>query len=60
MLVFSLEKTLENTEESIKNGQCGETVIIGYTRRRKSKEKHNTKCVRNHYAQTNTNNVNKT
>ena len=31
-----------------------------HTRRRKSKEKHNTICVGHHYTQTNTNNVNKT
>jgi hypothetical protein len=30
------------------------------TRRRKTKQKHNTICVGLHYAQTNTNNVNKT
>jgi len=36
-----------------------ETSNIGYTRRRKTKQKHNTICVGHHYAQTNTNNVNK-
>ena len=30
------------------------------TRRRQTKQKHNTLCVRHHYIQTNTNNVNKT
>ena len=30
------------------------------TRRRKTKQKHNTICVEPHYAQTNTHNVNKT
>ena len=30
------------------------------TRRRQTKQKHNTICVEHHYAQTNTNNVNKT
>ena len=33
---------------------------IGYTRRRQTKQKHNTICVGYHNAQTNTNNVNKT
>ena len=37
-----------------------ETGNIGYTRRRKTKQKHNTICVGHNYAQTNTNNVNKT
>ena len=46
----------------MKNGQYRETGIIGYTRRRKPKQKHNTigVCGRHHYAQTDTNNVNKT
>jgi len=30
------------------------------TRRKQTKQKHNTICVGHHYAQTNTNNVNKT
>jgi hypothetical protein len=33
---------------------------IGYSRRRKTKQKHNTICGGHHYAQTNTNNVNNT
>ena len=37
-----------------------ETVNIGYTRRRKTKQKHNTICVGHHYTQTNTNIINKT
>ena len=37
-----------------------ETGNIGYRRRRKLKQKHNTICVGQHYPQTNTNNVNKT
>jgi hypothetical protein len=51
---------LENTEGAIKKGQYKETGKIGYTRRRKRKQKHNTICVGHHYAQTNTTNVNKT
>jgi hypothetical protein len=33
---------LENTEGAIKNGQSRETGNIEYTRRRKTKQKHNT------------------
>ena len=51
---------LENTEGAIKIGQSRETGSTGYTRRRKTKRKHTTICVGHHYAQTNTNNVNKT
>jgi hypothetical protein len=42
-----------------KKGESRETVNIGYTRRRKTKQKHNTICVGHHYAQKNTNNFNK-
>jgi len=45
---------LENTEGAITNIQSRET------RRRQTKQKHNTICVGHHYTQTNTNNVNKT
>ena len=37
-----------------------ETGNIGYTRRRQETQIHNTICVGHHYAQSNTNNVNKT
>ena len=37
-----------------------ETGNIGYTRRRKTQQKHNTICIGHHYTETNTNNVNKT
>ena len=50
----------ENTEGAIKNGQSRKTGNIGHTRRRKTKQKHNTICVGHHYVQSNTNNVNKT
>jgi hypothetical protein len=50
---------LENAEGAIKNGQSRETGNIGYTRRRKTKQNHNTICIGHHYAQTNTNNVKK-
>ena len=51
---------LENTEGAIRRGQSKETGNIGYTRQRKTKPKYKTICVRHHYMQTNTNNVNKT
>jgi hypothetical protein len=46
--------------KSNQNGQSRETTNIGYTRRRKTKQKYNTICVGHHYAHTKTNNVNKT
>ena len=36
------------------------TGTIGHTRWRQTKQKHNTICVGHHYAQTNTDNINKT
>jgi len=39
------------------NGQYRETCNIGYTRRRKTKHKHNTICVGYHFTQANTNNI---
>ena len=59
-ILFIAHKTLENSEGVIKNEQFRETGNKGYTRRRQTKQKHNTICVGHHYAQTNTNNVNKT
>jgi len=44
---------LENPEGPIKKWQSKTGNI-----RRKTKQKHNTICVRHHYVQTNTNNVN--
>ena len=41
---------LEDTEGTIKKGQSKETDNIGYTRRRKIKQKHNTIGVGHHYA----------
>ena len=46
--------------KSNQNRQSRETGNLGYTRRRKAKQKHNTICVGHHYAHTKTNNVNKT
>jgi hypothetical protein len=42
---------LENTEGAIKNEQSRETGNIEYTRRRKTKQNHNTICVGHHYGQ---------
>jgi hypothetical protein len=42
--------SVENTEWVIKNGQSRETGNIGYTRRRKTKQKHNIICIGHHYA----------
>ena len=36
------------------------TLGTQYTKRRQTKQKHNTICVGHHYTQTNTNNINKT
>ena len=52
---FCWKSTLENTE-----GQSRETGNTCHTRRRKTNQKHNTICAWHHYAQANTNNVNKT
>jgi len=43
-----IRKTLENTEGQIKKGQSRDTGNIGYTRRIKTKQKHNTICVGHH------------
>jgi ribosome assembly protein YihI (activator of Der GTPase) len=42
---------LENTEGAIKKGQSRETGNIGYTRRRKTKQKHNMICVGHRHTQ---------
>jgi len=44
----------------MKSGQSRETGSIGYTRRRQTKQKHNTISVGHHSTQTNSNNVDKT
>jgi hypothetical protein len=54
-IIWPSIKTLENNEGTIKNGQSRETDNIRYTRRRKTKQKHNTICVGHHNTQTNTN-----
>ena len=48
---------LENTEGAI---QKDNSEKLGYIRRRKSKQKHNTICVGHHCMKVNKNNVNKT
>jgi hypothetical protein len=54
------QKRLENTKGAIKKGRSREIGNTEYTKRRKTKQNHNTICVGHRYAQTNTNNVNKT
>ena len=44
---------LENTEGAIRKVQSRETGNTGYTRQRKTKQKHNTICVGHHYTQSN-------
>jgi hypothetical protein len=51
---------LKYTQGEIKNGLSRETGNIGYIRRRKTKQKHNTICFGHYYGQTNTNKVDKT
>jgi hypothetical protein len=51
--------TLENTESAIKMDKPEKTGNIGYTRRRKIKQKHNTLCVGHQFTQTKTNKVRK-
>ena len=58
--ILSYQKTLENTEGTISNGQSSEIGNIVYTRRRQTKQKHNTISAEHQYTQTNTNNANKT
>ena len=50
--IFLANLILENTEGAIRNGTSRQTVKIGYTRRRQTKQKHNTVCVGHHYTQT--------
>ena len=49
---------LEHVEGAFKKGKSRETGNIGYTRRRKAKQKHYTICAGHHKMQTNTKNVN--
>ena len=49
-----------NTEGAIEIENEETLATFGYTRRRQTKQKHNTLCVGNHYTQINTNNLNKT
>ena len=59
--IFYRKKPVREYRRAIENEQSRETGSIGYTRQRKTKQKQlNTICVEHHYAQTNTNNVNKT
>ena len=49
-----------NVKEYRKGGKSRESGNIRYTRRQQTNKKHNTICVRHHYTQVNTNNVNRT
>jgi len=60
ILPLGFTLTLENTEGAITNGQFRETGNIVYTRRRKTKQKHNTIYNGHNSTQANTNNLNKT
>jgi len=51
---FCYNKRKRISKGAIKNVQSRETDNIGYTRRRQTKQKHNTICVGHHYTQTNT------
>jgi hypothetical protein len=44
----------------MKKGQFRGSGNIGYTRRRKTKQKYKAICIGHYYAETNTNNTNKT
>ena len=57
---LSLVDSLREYRRGNQNGQSRETGNIGYTRRSKTNQNHNTICVGHHYTQTNRNNVNKT
>jgi hypothetical protein len=53
-------KQTNTSKGAIRNGQCRETDNIRYTRRRKTKQRHDKICVGHHCTQTDTNKVNKT
>ena len=59
-MISPFYKMLENIVGAIKNGQSRETGNTGHTRQKKKQKKHKTICVGHRYAETNTNNVNKT
>ena len=52
--------SVENTEGAIKDGQYRNTGNIGYTKQRKTKQRHHTIWVELHSTQLNTNNLNMT
>jgi hypothetical protein len=57
---YTLQINVWELRRDNQNGKSRETGNIGYTRRRKTKQKHNTICVGHHTMQTNTKNVSKT
>ena len=54
----TIAKTLANTEGTMNNGHSRETGSTGHTTRRKTKQKHNTTCIGDHYTQPNTDGMN--
>ena len=58
ILFKTIAKMLENTEGTIKNGHSRETGSTGHTRLRKTKEKHKTTCIGDHYTQPSTDGMN--
>jgi hypothetical protein len=54
LLAWVLKQKLDYTEGTIKKGQSRDTGTVGYTRRRKTKQKHNTICAEHHHTETNT------
>ena len=60
LVIVEVNKRYRISKGQSNNGQSREAGNIGYTRRRKAKQNHNTICVGHHYAQTNRHNVNKT
>jgi hypothetical protein len=59
-LPFNIKWVQINAKEYRRGNQKGRIGNIVYTRRRKTKQKQNTICVRHQYTETNTNNANKT
>jgi len=53
--LFVLNRRKGIPKRAIKNGQSREIGNIGYTRRRRRKQKHHTICVGHHYVQKHTN-----
>jgi hypothetical protein len=57
LLFYSLQINVREYRRGNQKGQSRGTGNIGYTSRRKSKQKHDTICVVHRYTQTNTNRI---